>query len=73
MWMKNTLIPLDMVFIQSDDRVRRIEQNTEARSLRLIASDGAARAVLEMKAGTAKRYGLAPGARVIYSLFPKRS
>jgi uncharacterized membrane protein (UPF0127 family) len=73
MWMKNTLIPLDMIFIQSDGRIRRIEQNAEPGSLRLIASDGAARAVLEMKAGTAKKYGLPPGARVIHPLFSNRS
>jgi uncharacterized membrane protein (UPF0127 family) len=39
-WMKNTLIPLDMIFIQSDGRIQRIEQNTEPGSLRPISSDG---------------------------------
>src|SRR5207253_1277015 len=38
MWMKNTLIPLDMIFIQSDGRIHRIEQNTKPGSLRLISS-----------------------------------
>jgi uncharacterized membrane protein (UPF0127 family) len=69
MWMKNTLIPLDMIFIQSDGRIRRIEQNTEPGSLRPIASDGSARAVLEVRAGTSKKYGLAPGDRVTIPLF----
>jgi len=69
MWMKDTLIPLDMIFIQSDGRIRRIEENTEPGSLRPIASDGSARAVLEVKAGTAKKYGLGPGDRVVYPLF----
>ena len=71
MWMKNTLIPLDMIFIQSDGRIHRIEQNTEPESLRLISSNGSVRAVLEMSAGTSKKYGLAPGDRVIFPLFSR--
>ena len=73
MWMKNTLIPLDMIFIQSDGRIRRIEQNTEPGSLRPISSNGPARAVLEMRAGTSKIYGLAPGDRVILPLFSRHA
>jgi uncharacterized membrane protein (UPF0127 family) len=69
MWMKNTLIPLDMIFIQSDGRVRRIEQNTTPGSLRPISSNGPVRAVLEMRAGTSKKYGIAPGDRVVHQLF----
>jgi uncharacterized membrane protein (UPF0127 family) len=60
MWMKDTLIPLDMVFIESDGRVLRIEQNAEPESLRLISSGGPARLVLEVKAGTAKRSASRP-------------
>ena len=69
MWMKNTLIPLDMIFIQSDGRIHRIEQNTKPESLRVISSNGPARAVLEMRAGTSKKYSLAPGDRIINPLF----
>ena len=69
MWMKNTLIPLDMIFIQSDGRIRRVEQNTTPGSLRPISSDGPVRAVLEMRAGTSKKYGIAPGDRVVHQLF----
>jgi uncharacterized membrane protein (UPF0127 family) len=69
MWMKNTLIPLDMIFIQSDGRIHRIERNTEPGSLRPISSNGPVRAVLEMKAGTSKKYGVALGDRVIHQLF----
>ncbi len=43
MWMKNTLIPLDMVFISADGKVHRIEQNTEPFSTTLIPSEGADR------------------------------
>jgi len=71
MWMKNTLIPLDMIFIQSDGRIRRIEQNTKPGSLRPISSNGSVRAVLEMRAGTSKKYGIAPGDRVIHPLFSR--
>jgi uncharacterized membrane protein (UPF0127 family) len=71
MWMKNTLIPLDMIFIQSDGRIHRIEQNTEPGSLRLISSNGPVRAVLEMSAGTSNKYGLAPGDRVIDPRFSR--
>jgi uncharacterized membrane protein (UPF0127 family) len=68
-WMKNTLIPLDMIFIQSDGRIRRIEQNTKPGSLRPISSNGSVRAVLEMRAGTSTKYGIAPGDRIIHPLF----
>jgi len=71
MWMKNTLIPLDMIFIQSDGRIHRIEQNTKPGSLRLISSNGAVRAVLEMRAGTSKKFGVTVGDRVIHPLFSR--
>jgi uncharacterized membrane protein (UPF0127 family) len=71
MWMKNTLIPLDMIFIQSDGRIQRIEQDTEPGALRPISSNGPARAVLEMRAGTSKKYGLVPGDRVTYPRFSR--
>ena len=71
MWMKNTLIPLDMIFIQSDGRIHRIEQNTKPGSIRVISSNGPVRAVLEMKAGTSKKYGVALGDRVIHQLFSR--
>jgi hypothetical protein len=64
MWMKNTLIPLDMIFIKSDGHILRIEQNAEPESLRLISSGGPARSVLEVKAGTATRFGISVGDRV---------
>jgi uncharacterized membrane protein (UPF0127 family) len=64
MWMKDTLIPLDMIFIESDGRILRIEQNAEPESLRLISSGGQACAVLEVKAGTATKFGISVGDRV---------
>jgi uncharacterized membrane protein (UPF0127 family) len=72
MWMKNTFVSLDMVFITGDGRVLRIAENTEPQSLKIISSGGLARAVLEVVAGTAKKYGIAPGDQVVHPLFKKR-
>ncbi len=66
MWMKNTLIPLDMVFIAPDGTVHRIERNTEPFSTGLISSEGAIVGVLELNAGEAQRIGLKRGDRVVY-------
>ncbi len=64
MWMKNTFIPLDMIFIGADSRVSRIERNTEPFSTRVIEAGSPAIAVLEVNAGTADRLGLKRGDRV---------
>jgi uncharacterized membrane protein (UPF0127 family) len=67
MWMKNTLIPLDMIFIRADGRILRIAENTRIQSEEIIPSGGPVRAVVEVIAGTAKKYGIAPGDRVSYA------
>lgn len=72
MWMKNTFIPLDMIFIRADGRILRIAENTEPHSLKIISSGGPARAVLEVIAGTAQKYGIKPGDRVAHPLFKPR-
>jgi uncharacterized membrane protein (UPF0127 family) len=64
MWMKNTYVSLDMIFIQSDGRIRRIAENTQVESLKVIPSGGPVRAVLEVVAGTAHKLGIEPGDRV---------
>jgi uncharacterized membrane protein (UPF0127 family) len=69
MWMKNTFISLDMIFIRADGRILRIAENTEPQSTRIIPSGGLAKGVLEVIAGTAKKYGIAPGDRVAHPLF----
>lgn len=69
MWMRNTYISLDMVFIRADGIVHRIEARTEPFSERVIASHGDVAAVLELKAGTAEHLGLKPGDRVRHALF----
>ena len=69
MWMKNTLIPLDMIFIRSDGRISNIAESTEPMSTRIIPSRGAVRAVLEVPGGTAKRLGIKVGDRVAHPMF----
>lgn len=69
MWMRNTYISLDMVFIRADGVVHRIEFGTEPFSEAVIASNGNVLAVLELRAGIASRIGLKPGDRVVHSLF----
>lgn len=66
MWMKNTHIPLDMVFISAAGRVHRIETHTEPFSKVLIPSGGDVAAVLELNAGQTDKIGLKPGDKVIY-------
>jgi uncharacterized membrane protein (UPF0127 family) len=72
MWMKNTYISLDMIFIRADGRILRIAENTEPLSTSIIPSGGLAKGVLEVIAGTAQKYGIAPGDRVAHPLFNGR-
>jgi hypothetical protein len=72
MWMKNTYISLDMVFIRADGIVHRIATGTEPFSEAVIASEGDAAAVLEIRAGIAAKLGLKRGDRVMHRLFPSK-
>ena len=69
MWMKNTYIPLDMLFIAADGRVVNIAKRTVPHSLKSISSAGRVRAVLEVNAGTADRLGIVAGALVRHRIF----
>ncbi|TCT11414.1 hypothetical protein EDC22_104173 [Tepidamorphus gemmatus] len=69
MWMQNTYISLDMVFITRDGVVHRIERNTTPLSTRTISSKGPVRSVLEVIAGTADRIGLKRGDVVRHPIF----
>ncbi len=64
MWMRNTYLPLDMIFIAPGGRVSHIVERTVPLSEENIPSHGTVRAVLELNAGTAARLGIAPGATV---------
>ena len=69
MWMMNTLIPLDMVFIAADGRIINIAANTKPRSTDTILSQGPAKGVLEIAGGTARLLGIKPGDVVLYRVF----
>jgi uncharacterized membrane protein (UPF0127 family) len=71
-WMKNTYIPLDMIFIRGDGRIAKIAENTVPLSEALISSGGPVRAVLEVIGSTAKKFGIAPGDRVAHAIFRGR-
>ncbi len=72
MWMKNTYVSLDMIFIRADGRIARIAESTTPLSEQTILSGAPVKAVLEVVAGTAKRLGIAPGDRVAHRIFRKR-
>lgn len=69
MWMRNTLVPLDMLFIAADGRVHRIAERTVPHSLAPVDSRGPVRATLELAGGTAERLGLRVGDRVQHRIF----
>jgi uncharacterized membrane protein (UPF0127 family) len=69
MWMKNTFIPLDMLFVDTGGKVIRVVENTVPHSLETISSQGLALGVIELKGGTAKRLGIDTGARISHPAF----
>ena len=71
MWMKNTYIPLDMVFIARNGQVTSIAADTEPLSERTIPSNGPAWGVVELNAGAAARMGLKPGDLARHPIFDK--
>jgi uncharacterized membrane protein (UPF0127 family) len=68
MWMKNTLIPLDMLFIDSKGRVACVRERTEPESLDLISCDTPVKAVLEIAGGQARTRGIGVGDTVVHAL-----
>ncbi len=69
MWMKNTPIPLDMLFIAADGRIVDIVERTVPYSLETVSSRVPASAVLEVNGGTVTRLGIQPGDRVLHRAF----
>ena len=72
MWMKNTFISLDMVFVDRRGVVRRIARRARPRSLDTISSRVPVRAVLEINGGEAERIGLSLGDWIRHPLFGTR-
>jgi uncharacterized protein len=73
MWMKNTFIPLDMVFIRADGEVASIAKNAQPQSLAIISSGVRVRAVLELNAGEADAIGVKPGDHVKHKMFKAKT
>jgi uncharacterized membrane protein (UPF0127 family) len=71
MWMRNTRIPLDMLFITRDGRIANIAERTVPFSETTIPSKGPVRAVLELNGGTAARLKIKAGDRVDHPMFAK--
>lgn len=69
-WMRNTYIPLDLIYIGDDGRIVSIAKGAQPLSETPISSGGPARAVLEINAGLSDRLGILPGDRVRHPLFP---
>ena len=69
MWMKNTYIPLDILFITAKGVILNIARETLPHSTRHIPSKGPVRAVLELAGGSAKQFGIRAGDRVDHAIF----
>ena len=72
MWMQNTYISLDMIFIRTDGSVARIAERTEPLSTRTVPSGEPVLSVLELNGGIAEKIGLKPGDKVEHGLFKPR-
>jgi uncharacterized protein len=72
-WMKNTLIPLDMLFIAADGTIKHIHANAEPLKTDTIPSKFPVRAVLEINGGSAALLGIKPGDKVKHAIFGNAS
>ena len=68
-WMKNTLIPLDMLFVHPDGTIHHIHHNARPQDETSITSKFPAKAVLELNGGTADKMGIKEGDQIIHRLF----
>ena len=66
MWMKNTYIELDMLFVAADGRVTKIIERAQPMSLDTLSSDAKVAAVVELKGGVAAKLGLRSGDTVVW-------
>ena len=73
MWMRNTLIPLDMLFVDAQGRIVNIHERAVPQSDDVIGAAEPVRAVIELNGGTAARLGIEPGDRVVHPIFGNAS
>lgn len=73
MWMRNTYIPLDMLFIRPDGQIGKIVRGAQPLSDTVLDSDEPVRAVLELAGGITAELGIKPGDRVVHPLFERSS
>lgn len=69
MWMRNTYISLDMLFVTADGAVVHVEADTVPQSLEVLSAGREVSAVMELVAGTAARLGIKPGSRLKHRFF----
>ncbi|MEE8371279.1 MAG: DUF192 domain-containing protein, partial [Sphingomonadales bacterium] len=69
MWMKNTYLPLDMIFIRADGTIVSVAHSAVPESLVTVASEGVAVSALELSGGTAKRLGIKAGDLIRHKVF----
>jgi uncharacterized protein len=69
MWMKNTYISLDMLFVRTDGTIAALAENTEPLSTQVISVDEPVKGVVELAAGTVKRLGIKRNDKVYHQLF----
>ena len=68
-WMRNTLIPLDIIYITPDGRVLSIARNVPALDESPVPAGGTIRGVLELRSGRAAELGILPGDKVVHRIF----
>ena len=68
-WMKNTAIPLDILFVRSNGKILKIEHNAQPYKLRSASSEAVVAAVIELKGGRALELGIRPGDTVEHPFF----
>ena len=71
MWMQNTYMSLDMLFIRADGTIARIAERTEPLSTRTIPSGEPVLSVLEINGGVSRQLGIKPGDKVEHALFKR--
>ncbi|MDB5425934.1 MAG: hypothetical protein JWQ29_3350 [Phenylobacterium sp.] len=69
-WMRNTVIPLDIIYIRPDGTVLSIARNVPPLDESPVPAGGRVRAVLELAAGRAAQLGILPGDRIVHRIFP---